>query len=321
MKKALITGINGQDASYLAELLIDKGYEVHGTTRRNSILENQNPRVDHIKKKIKIHYADLTDVVSFLALVNKIKPDEIYNLGAQSDVRISFEQPLYTSNVNAISVLNLLEIIRTTCPQSKFYQAGSSEMFGNSLDPDGFQRETTKMLPVSPYGISKLFAHNTTIYYRDRYNMFACNGIFFNHESSRRGTNFVTNKVVKAAAMIKKGLISELTLGNLDATRDWGHSKDYVRAMWMIMQQDQPSDYVCATGISHSVRDMVNYVFGKLELDWTKHVICDPVLYRNPELCNLRGDSSRLRNIVKWQPEYTFETMLDEMIDYWKNSI
>jgi GDPmannose 4,6-dehydratase len=321
MKKALITGINGQDASYLAELLIDKGYEVHGTTRRNSVLENQNPRVDHIKSKIHIHYGDLTDSVGMLNLIDQVRPDEVYSLAAQSDVRISFEQPLYTANVNATGVLNLLETVRKICPNSKFYQAGSSEMFGNSVDPDGCQRESTQMLPVSPYGIAKLFAHNTTVYYRDRYGMFACNGIFFNHESSRRGTNFVTNKVAKTAVMIKKGLADRLMLGNLDSTRDWGHSKDYVRAMWMIMQQDQPSDYVCATGVAHSIRDMVNYVFGKLDLDWNDYVTCDTALYRNPELFNLCGDSSKLRNTVKWQPEYNFETMLDEMIEYWNAQV
>lgn len=321
MPVALITGINGQDASFLAELLLDNGYEVHGTTRRNSILENQCPRVAHLQKNLTVHYGDLTDSPSMVTLLNRIQPEEIYNLGAQSDVRISFEQPILTTNTNAVAVLNLLECVRATCPQAKFYQAGSSEMFGNCVDLDGYQRETSKMCPVSPYGISKLFAHNTVIYYRERFGMFACNGIFFNHESHRRGTNFVTNKVVKAAVKIKHGLQNQLALGNLNATRDWGHSKDYVKAMWLIMQQPQADDYVCATGISHSVENMVAHVFGRLNLDWQRYVVQDPMYYRDPELHNLRGDASKLQKITSWTPQYTFETMLDEMIDYWESQI
>ncbi len=318
-KRALITGINGQDGSYLAEFLLAKGYEVFGTIKRNSVSENQTSRLDSVYGQIKdnLIYADLTDVPSLLHALKVSNPDEIYNLAAQSHVRISFDQPVYTANVTGMGTLNMLEAIRIHNPEIKLYQASSSEMFGNSIDNDGYQRETTPMNPVSPYGCAKVFSYNIVRNYRNSYNLYASNGILFNHESPRRGTNFVTNKVVKAAVEIKLGLSKQLALGNLDATRDWGHAKDYVEAMWMILQQPNPGDFVCSTGISHSVKDLVEYVFGKLDLDWREYVTCDEKYLRPEELHDLKGDSSRLRDLTGWEPKYTFETMLDEMIDFW----
>ena len=317
MKKALITGINGQDGSYLAELLLTKGYEVHGILKRNSVAENQTARLDHIFDQINLEYADMTDMASLIRVLQIINPDEIYNLAAQSHVRISFDQPIYTAQVVAIGVLNLLESVRLTCPEAKIYQASSSEMFGNSLDSDGFQRETTPMHPASPYGCAKVFAFNLMRNYRNGYGLFAANGILFNHESPRRGTNFVTNKVVKGAVMIKKGLTDKMLLGNLDASRDWGHAQDYVRAMVMILQQDKPDDFVCATGVSHTVRELVQYVFGNLDLDWEEYVGIDQRFWRPDELVHLKGDPAKAKNVLGLELKYTFETMLDEMLDYW----
>ena len=319
MKKALITGINGQDGSYLAEFLLEKGYEVHGTLKRNSVAENQTARLDGIFDKIKLHYADLTDLSSLISVIQKVLPDEVYNLAAQSHVRISFDQPIYTAQVTGVGTLNILEAVRLIKPECKIYQASSSEMFGNSIDSDGFQRETTPMNPVSPYGCAKVYSYNICRNYRNSYGMFISNGILFNHESPRRGTNFVTNKVVKEAVKIKLGLSNELKLGNLDATRDWGHAKDYVEAMWMILQLDEPNDFVCSTGISHSVKELCEYVFGKLELPYTEYVKFDEKFLRPEELNDLKGDSSKLKSLTGWKPKYTFETMLDEMIEYWLN--
>jgi GDPmannose 4,6-dehydratase len=317
MKKALITGINGQDGSYLAEFLLNKGYEIHGTLKRNSVAENQTARLDSIFNKIHLHYADLTDLSSLISVIQKVKPDEIYNLAAQSHVRISFDQPIYTANVTGLGSLNMLEAVKLIKPNTKIYQASSSEMFGNSIDSDGYQRETTPMNPVSPYGCAKVFSYNICRNYRNSYGMFISNGILFNHESPRRGTNFVTNKVCKEAVKIKFGLANGLKLGNLEATRDWGHAKDYVGAMWLILQQENPDDYVCATGISHSVRDLCEYVFSKLGLDYRNYVTQDEKFLRPEELNNLKGDPTKLKNNTGWNLNYTFEEMLDEMIEYW----
>ena len=318
-KVALITGINGQDGSYLAEFLLSKGYDVWGTIKRNSVSENQTSRLDGVYNIIKnnLRYADLTDLSSLLTVIKECNPDEVYNLGAQSHVRISFAQPIYTAQATGIGVLNMLEAVRIHNPQIRIYQASSSEMFGNSIDEDGFQRETTPLIPVSPYGCSKVFGYNIARNYRNSYGMYISNGILFNHESPRRGSNFVTNKVAKTAVEIKLGMRDKLALGNLNATRDWGHAKDYVEAMWMILQLDQPDDFVCATGISHSVQDLVEFVFNKLDLDWKEHITVDEKYLRPEELEDLKGDSSKLREVTGWEPNYTFEEMMDEMVDYW----
>jgi GDPmannose 4,6-dehydratase len=318
-KTALITGINGQDGSYLAEFLLEKGYNIWGIVKRNSVSETQSSRIEHLHTNgnVRLEYADLTDMASLIRVIQKVQPDEIYNLAAQSHVRVSFDQPIYTANATGLGTLNLLEAVRMVSPNSKIYQASSSEMFGNMIDDDGYQRETTPMNPVSPYGCAKVFSYNICRNYRNSYGMKIWNGILFNHESPRRGTNFVTNKVVKAAVRIKLGLQDNLHLGNLDATRDWGHAKDYVRAMWVMLQTNKPDDFVCSTGISHSVKDLCEYVFNKLELDFREYVTIDEKFYRPEELYDLKGDSTKLKSMTGWRPNYTFESMLDEMIEYW----
>lgn len=316
-KSCLIFGIAGQDGSYLAEYLLEQGYDVYGVIRRNSVPENQQTRLEDILNKITVRYGDLSDVSGIERFLNDVQPDEIYNLAAQSHVRISFDIPQYTIQTNALGVMNVLEAYRNACPKAKFYQASSSEMFGSSVDPDGYQRETTIMNPVSPYGCSKVFGYNIVRNYRNAYNLHASNGILFNHESPRRGSNFVTNKVVKSAVKIKLGLQHKLEMGNLDSYRDWGHSKDYVRAMHMILQQDKPGDWVVATGETRSVRDMCKYVFSKLGLNYEDHVTQNAKFLRPEELPYLKGDSTKIREEIGWKPQYTFESMMDEMIDFW----
>ena len=318
MKKAFITGIGGQDGSYLAEYLLDLGYEVYGIIRRNSTPEHQQSRLDDIRNNPNLHisYGDLLDISGIERLLSEIKPDEIYNLAAQSHVRISFEIPQFTTQVNALGVVNVLEAMKNNCPNAKFYQASSSEMFGSAVDEDGFQRETTKMNPVSPYGCAKVFGYNIVRNYRNAYKLHLSNGILFNHESPRRGSNFVTNKVVKAAVRISLGLQDKLELGNLDAYRDWGHSKDYIKAMHLILQQSEPGDWVVATGETRSVRDMCEYIFKKLNLNYEDYITQNQKFLRPEELKYLKGDSTRMRELG-WKPEYTFESMMDEMVEFW----
>ncbi len=316
-RKALITGITGQDGSYLAEYLLSLGYEVHGLIRRNSITENQQSRLDPIARHVQNEYGDVSDVSTIDRVMMRVKPDEVYNLAAQSHVRISFDIPQYTVQTNALGALNVLESFRTHAPEAHFYQASSSEMFGNSVDPDGMQRESTKMLPVSPYGCSKLFAYSIVRNYRHAYKLFASNGILFNHESPRRASNFVTNKIIKNAVLISQGKLDKLELGNLDSERDWGHSKDYVRAMHLILQHHEPDDFIISTGQTHSIREFCEIVFKKLNLDYRNYVVQNPKYMRPEELRYLCGDCSKAKKILKWIPDYTFDAMIDEMINQW----
>jgi GDPmannose 4,6-dehydratase len=331
-KRALITGINGQDGSYLAEFLLDKGYEVFGTVKRNSVSETQTSRIDSVYSRIKenLIYADLNDLSSLIHALKISDPQEVYNLAAQSHVRISFDQPLYTAQTTGIGVLNILEAIRIHNPDIKMYQASSSEMFGNSIDSDGFQRETTPMNPVSPYGCSKVFGYNICRNYRNSYGLFISNGILFNHESPRRGTNFVTNKVCKEAVKIKLGLSDKLHLGNLDATRDWGHAKDYVEAMYLLVQQDVSDDYVISSGEQHSVRDFCDMVADYLgvQIEWRGEgldevgidmktgqtlIEVSEEFYRPAEVNTLLGDCTKAKQKLNWTPKYSFKDLVHEM--------
>lgn len=317
-KKAFITGISGQDGSYLTEYLLSLGYEVHGMIRRQSTSENQSARIEHLfSQDVYTYYGDMLDQTSIERLLSDIKPDEIYNLAAQSHVRVSFDIPQFTVQTNSVGVVNILEAYKRICPDAKFYQASSSEMFGLTIEDDKFQRETTIMNPVSPYGCSKLFSYNMVRHYRRAYGLHACNGILFNHESPRRGSNFVTNKVVKAACSIKLGLQDKLELGNMDSYRDWGHSKDYVRAMHLILNNNTPEDFVVSTMETHSVREMCEVVFSYLDLDYKDYVIQNKKFLRSEELPYLKGDSTKLRDKFGWKPEYTFESLLHEMCDHW----
>lgn len=315
-KKAFITGIAGQDGSYLTEYLLGLGYKVYGIVRRNSIPEHQQSRINFVRENLNVYYGDLLEVSGLERLLKEIQPDEIYNLAAQSHVRISYDIPQFTVQTNALGALNLLEAYRNACPEAKYYQASSSEMFGSSVDPDGFQRETTPFKPVSPYGCAKVFAFNITHNYRVAYKLHAANGILFNHESPRRGSNFVTNKVVKGAVRIKKGKAKNLELGNMDSFRDWGHSADYVRAMHLIINHDVADDFVVATGQTYSVRQMTEYVFSKLGLDYKEFVIQNPKYMRPEELPYLKGDSSKMRQTLNWTPKYDFYSLMDEMIEF-----
>ena len=318
MKKALITGITGQDGSYLAELLLEKGYEVHGIIRRASTFNTG--RIDHLYKdphinnvRLFLHYGDIADSTNLIKLLYRIKPEEVYHLAAQSHVRVSFDIPEYTGDVTALSTIRLLEAIRETGVDSRFYQASSSEMFGKVLEVP--QRESTPFYPRSPYGAAKVYAYWATVNYRESYDLFACNGILFNHESPRRGETFVTRKITRAVARIKAGLQSKLYLGNLDAQRDWGYAKEYVEAMWLMLQQDKPEDYVIATGETHSVRDFLTEAFSYAGLDWQKYVELDEKYLRPAEVDLLVGDASKAREVLGWQPSTTFKDLVRLMVD------
>jgi len=317
VKKALVTGITGQDGSYLAELLLSKGYEVHGIIRRASSFNTS--RLEHIyadphqKTALRLHYGDLSDASALARLIEKIAPDEIYNLAAQSHVRVSFDGPEYTTDITATGAVRLLEAIRESDIKTKFYQASSSEMFGKVLEIP--QRETTPFYPRSPYGCAKVYAYWITVNYRESYGLFACNGILFNHESPRRGETFVTRKITRAAAHIQAGLQDKLFLGNLDAKRDWGYAKEYVEAMWLMLQQDQPDDYVIATNETHSVREFLEGAFGHAGLDWRKHVEIDENYFRPAEVDMLIGDYSKAKRKLGWQPKTTFNDLVKLMVD------
>ena len=317
-KKALITGITGQDGSYLAELLLEKGYEVHGIIRRSSSFNTQ--RIDHLYKdphdseaRLFLHYADLTDGTGLREVLTRVQPDEVYNLGAQSHVRVSFDQPVYTVQTDAVGTIRLLEAIRGTGLDIRFYQASSSEMYGKVAETP--QTEKTPFYPRSPYGCAKVYSFWQTVNYRESYGLFACNGILFNHESPRRGETFVTRKITRAATRIKEGLQEKLFLGNLDAKRDWGFAGDYVEAMWLMLQQKKPDDYVIATGQTHSIREFLDEAFDRVGLDWNKYVEIDPRYFRPAEVNLLLGDSSKARKLLDWQPKIGFEELAEIMID------
>ena len=317
MKKALITGITGQDGSYLVELLLAKGYEIWGIMRRSSSFHTG--RIDHLykdpheKPRLRLVYGDLTDGSNLSTIINDIRPDEIYNLGAQSHVRVSFDMPIFTVNTDALGTLRLLEAIRSTDKKIKFYQASSSEMYGKVVETP--QTEKTPFYPRSPYACAKVYSFWQTVNYREAYDMFACNGILFNHESPRRGETFVTRKITRAATRIKLGLQEKLYLGNLDAKRDWGYAGDYVEAIWLMLQQDKPDDFVIATEQTHSVREFVEEVFQYLDLDWEKYVEIDERYFRPSEVDLLLGDASKARKILKWEPKVTFKQLARMMTD------
>jgi len=321
-KCALITGITGQDGSYLAELLLEKGYNVYGMVRRSSSVQKR--RIDHVYRDphltdvpLYLEYGDLADASSIRHVLTKVKPEEVYNLASQSHVRVSFDQPEYTFDVTATGVLRILEAIRdyrdTENKQVKFYQASSSEMFGSSAPP---QNEDTRFKPRSPYAVAKVASFWHTVNYREAYNLHCSNGILFNHESERRGENFVTRKITRAASLIKIGLQKDLYLGNLEAKRDWGHAKDYVEAMWLMLQQDTPDDYVVSTGESHSVKEFLVEVFSYLGLDWQEHVKIDPYYFRPTEVDSLLGDSSKAQNKLNWKPKISFKELVRIMTDH-----
>ena len=318
MKRALITGITGQDGSYLAELLLSKGYEVHGIIRRASTFNTE--RIDHLYQdphingvSLFLHYGDIADSTNLIKLLYRIQPDEIYHLAAQSHVRVSFDIPEYTGDVTGLGTIRILEAIRETGLKAKFYQASSSEMYGKVQEVP--QRETTPFYPRSPYGAAKVYSYWLTVNYRESYGMFACNGILFNHESPRRGETFVTRKVTRAASRIKAGLEHNLYLGNLDAKRDWGYAKEYVEAMWLMLQQEEPDDYVVATGESHSVRELLEEAFSYMGLDWRKHVEIDPRYYRPAEVDLLIGDPRKAKRKLGWEAKTKFKDLVRIMVD------
>jgi len=318
MKKALITGITGQDGSYLAELLLEKGYEVHGLVRRASTFNTG--RIDHLYQdyhlnevQLFLHYGDISDSTNLVKLLYRLKPDEIYHLASQSHVRVSFDMPEYTGDITGMGTIRILEAIRETGIESKFYQASSSEMFGKVDEAP--QTEKTRFYPCSPYGCSKVYSYWTTVNYRESYKIFACNGILFNHESPRRGETFVSRKITRAVAHIKHGLQGKLYLGNLDAKRDWGYAKEYVDAMWLMLQQDEPNDYVIATGKSHTVREFLELAFDHVELDWKKYVEIDPKYFRPVEVELLLGDPAKAKRNLGWQPRTNLKDLVMLMVD------
>jgi GDPmannose 4,6-dehydratase len=312
MPKAIITGVTGQDGSYLAELLLSKGYEVHGVVRRAST--ESFDRIAHLTGQLTLHQADLLDQLSIIEVLREVRPDEVYNLAAMSFVPTSWKQPVLTGEFTAMGVTRVLEAIRLLDPKGiRFYQASSSEMFGKVQETP--QRETTPFYPRSPYGVAKVYGHYITVNYRESYGIFASSGILFNHESPRRGLEFVTRKVTDAVARIKHGLAKELRLGNLEARRDWGFAGDYVRAMWRMLQQERPVDYVIATGKSHTVGELVEVAFGHVGLDWRKFVVQDPALVRPAEVDLLIGDASKARRELEWEPEVQFEPLVKMMVD------
>jgi GDPmannose 4,6-dehydratase len=310
-KKAFITGITGQDGSYLAELLLEKGYEVHGLVRRSSSFNTW--RIDHLRDRLVLHYGDLVDQNSLVRTLEQVEPDEIYNLAAQSHVKVSFEMPEYTGSVTALGVLRLLDAVRELGLETRVYQAGSSEMFG--LVRETPQKETTPFHPRSPYGVAKVFGHFTAVNYREGYGLHVSNGILFNHESPRRGENFVTRKITLGVAAVKKGLTRELRLGNLDARRDWGFAGDYVQAMWRMLQEDTPDDYVVATGETRSVREFCEEAFAYAGLDWREHVKIDPKYFRPAEVDVLQGDPAKAKARLGWEPKVTFKQLVRLMVD------
>jgi len=314
-KKAFITGINGQDGSYLTELLLEKGYEVHGIFRRSSVPNTQ--RIDHLlqkpSKNLTLHFGDLLDTSNLMQLLGDIQPDEVYNLGAQSEVGVSFQNPQFTAESTALGALNLLEAIRQSKIRTRFYQASSSEMFGMAQEVP--QKETTPFHPRSPYGVSKVFAYWMTINYREAYKLFASNGILFNHESPRRGETFVTRKITLALARIKAGQQDKLYLGNLNARRDWGYAKDYVEAMWLMLQQDQPDDFVVSTGETHSIKEFLEEAFGYLGMDYQKYVEIDPKFMRPAEVDLLLGDCSKAKEVLGWKHSVDFKGLVRLMVD------
>jgi GDPmannose 4,6-dehydratase len=316
-RRALITGITGQDGSHLAEVLLAKGYEVHGIVRRSSSFNSQ--RIDHLYeepdvpgRRMLLHYGDLADAVGLVNLIRAVQPHEVYNLAAQSHVAVSFEMPDYTADTTAVGAIRLLDAIRAADPDTRYYQASSSEMFGSSPPP---QSETTPFHPRSPYACAKVFAHHVTVNYREAYGLYACNGILFNHEGERRGETFVTRKITRAVARIAAGLQDHLLLGNLDARRDWGYAGDYVEAMWLMLQQDTPDDYVIATGEAHSVREFCDRAFRRVGLDWERFVRTDPRYERPAEVDFLLGDASKARALLGWKPQVTFDGLVDLMVD------
>ena len=310
-KTALITGITGQDGSYLAEWLLGQGYRVCGILRRSS--SDNFQRIDHLRDRLELYQADLLDQTSLAAVLQQTRPDEVYNLAAMSFVPTSWQQPVLTAQFTAVGVTRLLDALRQVCPEARFYQASSSEMFGKVRQTP--QTEATPFHPRSPYGVAKVYGHFITVNYRESYGMYCCSGILFNHESPRRGLEFVTRKVTDGVARIKLGQARELRLGNLQAKRDWGFAGDYVRAMWLMLQQDQPDDYVIATGETHSVEELVRVAFERVDLDWRRHVIIDPQFYRPAEVDLLLGDPSKARRVLGWRPEVSFEQLIRKMVD------